>query len=70
MLLLIKIVSMLKGYFVYGGESFNLIDILRFHEVVDEELGASGILGYLTNVIEHIIIVHCIKKLLLENLHF
>lgn len=51
------------GYFMYDGERFNLIDILRFHEVVDEELGASGILGYLTNVIEHIIIVHCIKEI-------
>lgn len=51
------------GYFEYDGERFNLVDILRFHEVVDEELGASGLLGYLTNVIEHIIIVHCIKEI-------
>ena len=59
-----------QGYFVYGGETFNLIDILRFHEVVDEELGASGILGYLTNVIEHIIIVHCIKEIVTRKPSF
>ncbi|QUJ67306.1 hypothetical protein KDD30_14865 [Photobacterium sp. GJ3] len=59
-----------SGYFEYDGEKFNLIDILRFHEVVDEELGASGILGYLTNVIEHIIIVHCIKEIVTRKPSF
>lgn len=52
-----------EGYFTHDDESFNLVDILRFHEVVDEELGASGILGYLTNFIEHVIIVHLIKEI-------
>lgn len=52
------------GYFDVKGERFNLIDIFRLHEVVDEEIGASGILGYLTNVIEHIIIVHYIKEVI------
>ncbi len=51
------------GSFLISGKTFNLIDVFRFHEVVDEELGASGILGYLTNVIEHIVIVHCIREL-------
>lgn len=50
------------GNFEYHGEVFNLVDIFRFHEVVDDELGASGILGYLTNVIEHLIIAHCIRQ--------
>jgi hypothetical protein len=59
-----------QGYFFYGDERFNLIDILRFHEVIDEELGASGILGYLTNVIEHIIIVHCIKEIVARKPSF
>lgn len=59
-----------KGYFRLDGEIFHLIDILRFHEVVDEDLGASGILGYLTNVIEHIIIVHCIKEIVTRKPSF
>lgn len=58
------------GYFDYEGEKFNLIDIFRFHEVVDEELGASGILGYLTNVIEHIIIVHYLKEIITRKAAF
>jgi predicted nucleic-acid-binding Zn-ribbon protein len=41
-----------------------LTDVFRFHEVVDEELGAGGILGYLTNVIEHFIIIHTIRVIL------
>lgn len=38
-----------------------LTDLFRFHEVVDDELGAGGILGYLTNVIEQMNIIHTIK---------
>lgn len=44
-----------------------LTDIFRFHEVIDEERGASGILGYLTNVIEHLLIIHLIKTLLAQQ---
>jgi hypothetical protein len=42
----------------------HLTDIFRLHEVIDEETGATGILGYLANVIEHIIIIHIIRQLL------
>ncbi|NUZ11880.1 hypothetical protein HUZ36_13920 [Pseudoalteromonas sp. McH1-7] len=59
-----------QGFFNVDGELFNLVDLFRFHEVVDEELGASGILGYLTNVIEHIIIVHCIKEIVTKKPSF
>lgn len=52
-----------EGYFTVDSERFSLVDLFRFHEVVDEELGASGILGYLTNVVEHMIIVHCVKEI-------
>jgi hypothetical protein len=38
-----------------------LTDVFRLHEVIDDELGAGGILGYLTNVIEQINIIHTIK---------
>ncbi|MEW6495118.1 MAG: NurA domain-containing protein [Cyanobacteriota bacterium] len=46
-----------------GGRIY-LTDIFRLHEVIDEETGAAGILGYLVNVIEHIIIIHLIRQLL------
>lgn len=41
-----------------------LTDIFRLHEAIDEDLGATGILGYLVNVIEHLIIIHIIRQLL------
>ena len=46
-----------------GGKIY-LTDILRFQEIIDEETGAAGILGYLVNTIEHIIIIHLIRQLL------
>ncbi|MEG5094579.1 hypothetical protein QUB31_19940 [Microcoleus sp. B13-B4] len=46
------------------GGKIHLTDIFRLHEVIDEETGAAGILGYLLNVIEHIIIIHLIRQLL------
>lgn len=52
-----------KGFFTSGGKTYSLIDVFRLHEVVDNEQGASGILGYLTNLIEHIIFLHCLKTL-------
>lgn len=41
-----------------------LTDVFRFHEVVDDNFGASGIIGYLTNLIEQIIIIHTIRIIL------
>lgn len=41
-----------------------LTDVLRLHEAIDNELGAGGILGYLTTSIEQIIIVYLIKQML------
>jgi hypothetical protein len=38
-----------------------LTDIFRLHEAVDDELGAEGILGYLTNLIEQMNIIHTIR---------
>lgn len=38
-----------------------LTDVFRLHEVIDEEHGAGGILGYITRLIEQLIIVHYIK---------
>ena len=44
------------------GELF-LTDILDFTEVVDEDLGAGGIVGYLRNLIEHFILIDTIRGL-------
>src|SRR6266705_113672 len=49
-----------------GGRIF-LSDALRLHERIDEEQGAGGILGFLTNVIEQMIIVHLIRMLARRN---
>lgn len=45
-------------------EKIYLTDILRLHEAIDNELGAGGILDYLTTSIEQIIIVYLIKQML------
>lgn len=38
-----------------------LTDVFRLHEVVDEEHGAGGMLGYLTRLIEQLILVHFMR---------
>lgn len=44
--------------------SIYLTDIFRFHEIIDNELGAQGMLGYLTNLLEQMVIVHLIRIIL------
>lgn len=44
-------------------EEIFITDLFRLHEAVDDELGAGGILGYLTNLIEQINIIHTIKNI-------
>jgi len=49
-----------------------LTDVFRLDEVVDEDLGAAGMLGYVTRLIEQLIIVHFIRwlyKLKTDSLH-
>jgi hypothetical protein len=46
-----------------GGKVY-LTDVFRLHEVVDDELGAGEILGYLTTTIEQMILVHLIRTIL------
>ena len=41
-----------------------LTDVFRFHEGVDDEHGAGGILAYVTNVLEQILLIHSIKLFL------
>lgn len=45
-------------------EDIYLTDIFRLHEAIDDELGAGGALGYITILIEQIILVHLIKAIL------
>ncbi len=46
------------------GRILYLTDALRLHEIIDNELGAGGILGYLTTSIEQIIVAYLIKQIL------
>jgi NurA domain len=41
-----------------------LIDVFRLHEAIDNELGAGGILGYVTTTIEQLVLVHLIRLIL------
>ena len=46
------------------GQTIFLTDVFRLHEAIDNELGAGGILGYLTTTVEQILIVHLIRQIL------
>jgi hypothetical protein len=41
-----------------------ITDLFRLHEVIDDDLGAAGILGYLVTTIEQIILAHLIRLIL------
>jgi hypothetical protein len=43
-----------------GGHIY-LTDIFRFHEVIDDEIGAGGVIAYTMALLEQILIVHLIK---------
>ncbi len=45
-------------------EEIYITDIFRLHEAIDDEMGAGGALGYITVMIEQIILVHLIKAIL------
>jgi hypothetical protein len=38
-----------------------LTDVLRLHERIDEETGAGGIIGYLLNAVEQLLLMHVIR---------
>jgi hypothetical protein len=46
-----------------GGNIF-LTDVFRLHEAVDDELGAGGILGYVSTTFEQFVLIHLIKLIL------
>lgn len=41
-----------------------LTDVFRLHEAIDNELGAGGIIGYLTTTLEHILLVHVMRLIM------
>lgn len=41
-----------------------LTDVFRLHEAIDDDLGAGGILGYVTTTLEQMIMVHLIRTIL------
>src|SRR5690606_27340177 len=53
-----------------------ITDTFRLHEIVDEEMGASGALGYLSTALEQFVMLACIKAILasapeqLKNIFF
>lgn len=46
------------------GKMLYLTDVFRLHEAVDDELGAGGVIGYLTNLFEQILLIHLIRVIL------
>lgn len=49
------------------GKDIYLTDVFRLHEAIDNELGAGGILGYLTTVVEQLTIVFLIQQMLITR---
>lgn len=45
-------------------EPIYLTDVFRLHEAIDDDLGAAGVLGYLSTTIEQLLIVQLIKRIL------
>jgi hypothetical protein len=45
------------------GQPIFISDVLRLHEAVDEEQGASGILGYLMTTLEQLVLVQLIMRI-------
>lgn len=45
-------------------KSLYLTDVFRLHEAVDDDVGAGGILGYVTTLLEQIVMVHFIRLIL------
>lgn len=55
--------SEMKSDYTFDSDFGNiyLTDVFRLHEVIDEEFGASGILGYVSRLVEQLILFHYIR---------
>ncbi|MDU0369102.1 hypothetical protein ACFPAF_01750 [Hymenobacter endophyticus] len=49
------------------GQELLLIDVLRLHEAIDDELGAGQIMGYVTTAVEQLVLVHFIRIILTNS---
>jgi len=59
--------EMLKDYTFkcpYCKGQIYLTDVFRLHEAIDNELGAGGIMGYLTTTLEHLLLIHVMKLII------
>jgi len=64
---LLELKHMKNGYVFpcrFCGGDILLTDVFRLHEAIDNQLGAGGILGYLTNLLEQVILIHLIRLIL------
>jgi hypothetical protein len=46
------------------GNKIYITDVMRLHEAIDDELGAGGMLGYLTTTLEQLVLAHLIRLVL------
>jgi hypothetical protein len=46
------------------GTPLYLTDVFRLHEAIDEEMGAGGVMGYVTTLLEQILLVHFVRLVL------
>ncbi|MDE1451888.1 hypothetical protein CHCC14820_1454 [Bacillus paralicheniformis] len=67
--ILLKKENMSKDYtFLCNcGAEIYLVDVFRLHEAIDNELGAGGILGYVTNLLEQFVIIDLIRTIYYKN---
>jgi len=49
--------------FSSGEHEVYLSDVFRLHELIEEEAGAGGIVGYVAGIVEHLLLLHVIKNL-------
>ncbi len=49
--------------FSSGEAELYLSDVFRLHELIEEEAGAAGIVGYVAGIVEHLLLLHVIKNL-------
>lgn len=48
-------------------QNIYLTDVFRLHERVEEEAGAAGVAGYISGLVEHLVLLHVIRNLLKKN---
>lgn len=49
------------------GKSLYLTDVFRLHEAIDDDVGAGGVLGYITTLLEQLVMVHFLRLILAQR---